>query len=71
MGSEVIAGKLLRGARMGKRLPVEQGGRHHAEPRIRDGKRNSAAKIGGAKGTFVKGGFPTHPFEHGTGARSG
>jgi hypothetical protein len=71
MGSEVIAGKLLRGARMGKRLPVEQGGRHHAEPGIRDGKRHGAAQIGGAKGTFVKGGFPAHPSEHRSGTRSG
>jgi hypothetical protein len=43
MGSEVIAGKLLRGARMGKRLPVEQGDRHHPKPGIRDGKRHGAA----------------------------
>ena len=71
MGSEVIAGKLLRGAGMGKILPVEQCGRHHPKPGIRDRKRHGAAQIGGAKGTFVKGGFPAHPSEHRPGARSG
>jgi hypothetical protein len=56
---------------MGKWLPVEQGDRHHPKPGIRDGKRHGAAQIGGAKGTFVKGGFPAHPSEHRSGTRSG